>query len=70
MENISPPHSRVTLEGHGEGKSSLGADTQEMHAVVHITWQEREPDPPALISQSLTGRKLVRNKEQVRLTHW
>lgn len=69
MENIPPPHSRVTLEGHGEGKSSLGADTQEMHAVVH-THGRREPDPPVLISQSLTGRKLVRNKERVRLTHW
>lgn len=70
MENVLQSHSRVILEDNGEWKSSLWAEIQEMYAVAHITQKESEPDTSVLISQSLTGRQLVRNKEQIRLTYW
>lgn len=45
------------------GSPPWGQKLRKYSAVVLITWKEREPDTSVLISQSLTGRQLVRNNE-------
>lgn len=46
------------------------SESQEMYVVVHITWKEKESNTYILVSQSLIGRQLVRNKERIRLKYW
>lgn len=67
MDNTPQSHSRMTLKVNGEGKPS---QCLPMGRNSGNPWKEKESDKSTPISQSLTGRQLVRNIQRTRMKYW